>query len=49
MNKENFFNFNKKPETKKKLDTKNWGLNIQKREYQDIVISHQNRPEDYKK
>ena len=50
MSKDNFFNFHKKDENKKELNTKNWGLNIQKREYQDIVISHQNRPEDiYKK
>lgn len=47
MVKDNFFNFNKKAEKKKTLDTKNWGLNIQKREYQDIVISHQNHPENF--
>ncbi|MCR4880477.1 MAG: hypothetical protein K6A44_00795 [bacterium] len=46
MTKDKFFNFNKKEENKKELNPKNWGLNIQKREYQDIVISHQNRPED---
>ena len=47
MAKENFFNFNKKTdESKKNFNTKNWGLNIQKREYQDIVESHTNRPED---
>ena len=50
MDKDNFFNFHKKQEQKKELNTKNWGLNIQKREYQDIVISHTNHPEDtYKK
>ena len=50
MPKDKFFNFHKKNENKKELNPKNWGLNIQKREYQDIVISHQNRPEDiYKK
>ena len=50
MSKDSFFNFHKKDENKKELNIKNWGLNIQKREYQDIVISHQNRPEDiYKK
>ena len=46
MSKEKFFNINKKTENEKKLNTKNWGLNIQKREYEDIVISHQNHPED---
>lgn len=46
MSKDKFFDFGKKENKTKKLDTKNWGLNIQKREYQDIVISHQNRPED---
>lgn len=46
MTKDKFFDFNKKSEKKKEMDIKNWGLNIQKREWQDIVISHQNRPED---
>ncbi len=46
MTKDNFFNFNKKVDNKKNFNTKNWGLNIQKREYQDIVESHTNRPED---
>ena len=50
MGSDKFFNFNKKAEKTKELNTKNWGLNIQKREYQDIVDSHTNRPEDtYKK
>lgn len=47
MAKDKFFNFGKKTEENKKLDTKNWGLDIQKREYQDIVISHQNHPKDF--
>ena len=46
MTKDKFFDFNKKKENKKTLNTKNWGVNIQKREYQDIVESHTNRPED---
>lgn len=46
MSKDNFFNFHKKQEKKKTLDSKKWGLSIQKREYQDIVESHLNRPED---
>lgn len=46
MSKDNFFNFHKKASSKKELNPKNWGLNIQKREYQDIVESHLNRPED---
>ena len=46
MAKDKFFNFNKKEEMKPVFNTKNWGLNIQKREYQDIVESHTNRPED---
>ena len=46
MAKDKFFDFNKKTETKKVLNTKNWGVNIQKREHQDIVESHTNRPED---
>ena len=49
MSKDNFFNFNKKPEIKTNFNTKNWGLNIQKREYQDIVESHTNRPEEHYK
>lgn len=44
--KDNFFNFNKKPPKKSQMNPKNWGLNIQKREYQDIVESHLNHPED---
>lgn len=46
MGKSDFFNFHKKNYNKKNINTKNWGLNIQKREYQDIVESHTNRPED---
>jgi len=49
MTSDNFFNFHKKSDVKKEFNLKNWGLNIQKREYQDIVISHMNRPEDYNK
>lgn len=46
MSKDNFFNFHKKVSKKNELNPKKWGLNIQKREYQDIVESHLNRPED---
>jgi len=46
MAKDKFFDFRKKTENKKVLNTKNWGINIQKREYQDIVESHTNRPEE---
>lgn len=46
MAKDKYFDFNKKQENKKILNPKNWGINIQKREYQDIVESHTNRPED---
>ncbi len=46
MAKDNFFNFHKKQNKKNEIDPKKWGLNIQKREYQDIVESHLNRPED---
>lgn len=50
MGKDVFFNFHKKNENKRNINIKNWGLNIQKREYQDIVESHTNRPEEiYKK
>jgi len=50
MGKDNFFNFNKKSDDKKSnFDVKKWGLNIQKREYQDIVESHLNRPEEFYK
>lgn len=46
MSKDSFFNFHKKEIKKNELNPKKWGLNIQKREYQDIVESHLNRPED---
>ena len=45
MGKNIFSNLNKKHLQKIKLNPKNWGLNIQKREYQDIVESHINRPD----
>ena len=48
MAKDKFFDFNfvKKTDAKPNFNIKNWGLSIQKREYQDIVESHTNRPED---
>jgi len=40
-----------KPTKKKKpkyktLNTKNWGINFDKNEYQEIVLSNSNRPEN---
>jgi len=40
-----------KPKKKKKpkyktLNTKNWGINFDKNEYQEIVLSNSNRPEN---
>lgn len=40
----------KKPKKKKKskfksLNTKNWGINFDKNEYQEIVLSNSNHPE----
>lgn len=40
----------KKPERKKfkyKPDIKNWGVNIDKNEYREIVLSNSNRPENF--
>lgn len=42
---------NKKPKKnkkKKKLDIKNMGVNIDKNEYREIVLSQSNRPENLK-
>ena len=41
---------NTKPKKKKKpkyktLDTKKWGINFNKNEYQEIVLSNSNHPE----
>lgn len=41
---------NFKPQKKKKpkyktLNTKNWGINFDKNEYQEIVLSNSNRPD----
>ncbi len=43
-------NQDKKPKKKKKskfknLNTKNWGINFDKNEYQEIVLSNSNHPE----
>ena len=46
---------NKKPEPKKKkkpkyksLNIKNWGINFDKNEYQEIILSNSNHPEIFK-
>ena len=40
-----------KPKKKKKfkIDTKNMGVNIDKNEYYEIILSNSARPEDFKK
>lgn len=45
-------NFSNKNKTKKKkklkyksLNTKNWGINFDKNEYQEIILSNSNHPE----
>ncbi len=36
----------KKKKKKFKLDIKNWGINFDKNEYKEIVLSNSSRPED---
>lgn len=45
-NKENKIkkNKNKKPKSKS-LNTKNWGINFDKNEYYEIILSNSNHPE----
>jgi len=38
----------KKTKKKKKIDIKNMGVNIDKNEYKEIVLSQSNRPENFK-
>ena len=46
MEKDNFFIKDKKKKTKKKiLNAKNWGINFDKNEYQEIILSNSNHPE----
>ena len=45
-NKKDIFNFNKKKVKKKfKIDVKNMGVNIDKNEYYEIVLSNSSHPE----
>ena len=45
-NKKDIFNFNKKKNKKKfKIDIKNMGVNIDKNEYYEIVLSNSSHPE----
>lgn len=37
---------NKKKKKKFTLNTKNWGVNIDKNEYREIILSNSNHPED---
>lgn len=37
---------NKKKKKKFTLNTKNWGVNIDKNEYSEIILSNSNHPED---
>ncbi len=40
---------NKKKKKKFKIDIKNMGVNIDKNEYREIVLSNSNRPDIFKK
>ena len=40
---------NKKKKKKCKIDIKNMGVNIDKNEYREIVLSNSNRPDIFKK
>ncbi|MBQ4647042.1 MAG: hypothetical protein IJB79_06810 [Candidatus Gastranaerophilales bacterium] len=44
-NKPNENKSKKKKPKYKTLNTKNWGINFDKNEYQEIVLSNSNRPE----
>jgi len=37
---------NNKKKKKFTLNTKNWGVNIDKNEYREIILSNSNHPED---
>ena len=43
--KPNFPSKKKKKPKYKTLNTKNWGINFDKNEYQEIVLSNSNRPD----
>ena len=46
MEKDNFFLKNKKVKRKRKiLNPKNWGIDFNKNEYQEIILSNSNHPE----
>ncbi len=47
MNDEKPLKKKKKPKYKT-LDTKKWGINFDKNEYQEIVLSNSNHPEIFK-
>lgn len=40
---------NKKKKKKFKINIKNMGVNIDKNEYQEIILSNSNHPEDFYK
>lgn len=46
--KDNKPNKKKKKSKFKSLNTKNWGINFDKNEYQEIVLSNSNHPEIFK-